>query len=173
MQIWDKLCFLIWRTTQKMTMKKPCTTGHGTTQYNRSYCTNSYLIQCLLSVLWSGWSRCFCPQPQGNRLNINMSEIVTVGLDFEFREYLNKLKIVAYLYAEIKSIFLENSQINVKFDILLLESGNAESDGCAAEQRKIMPTKCRLSPPSHNDALITGIMMALTVTFPQLSTLYS
>ena len=30
-----------------------------------------------------------------------MSEIVTVGLDFEFREYLNKLKIVAYLYAEI------------------------------------------------------------------------
>ena len=98
---------------------------------------------------------------------------MTVGLDFEFREYLNKLKIVAYLYAEIKSIFLENSQINVKFDILLLESGNAESDGCAAEQRKIMPTKCRLSPPSHNDALITGIMMALTVTFPQLSTLYS
>ena len=101
MQIWDKLCFLIWRTTQKMTMKKPCTTGHGRTQNNRRFCTNSYLIQCLLSVLWSGWSRCFCPQPQGNRLNINMSEIVTVGLDFEFREYLNKLKIVAYLYAEI------------------------------------------------------------------------
>ena len=102
-----------------------------------------------------------------------MSEIVTVGLDFEFREYLNKLKIVAYLYARIQSIFLGNSQISVELEAQLLESGNAESDGCAAEQRKIMPTKCRLSPPSHNDALITGIMMALTVTFPQLSTLYS
>ena len=69
-----------------------------------------YLFLCLLSVLWSRWSRCFCPQPQENRLNINMSEIVTVGLDFEFREYLNKLKSGATLYTRGLPVFLWKCQ---------------------------------------------------------------
>ena len=112
MQIWDKLCFLIWRTTQKMTMKKPCTTGHNGSLIFESieYKINPYLFLWLWSVLWSCCSRCFCPQPQENRLNINMSEIVTVGLDFEFREYLNKLKSGSSLYTRYPRVFLWKRQ---------------------------------------------------------------
>ena len=39
---------------------------------------------------------------------------------------------------DVKSIFLRNSQTSVELGALLFESGNAESDGCAAEQRKII-----------------------------------
>lgn len=39
-----------------------------------------------------------------------MSEIVTVGLDFEFREYLNKLKSGATLYIRDLLVFLWKCQ---------------------------------------------------------------
>ena len=76
-----------------------------------------YLFLWLWSVLWSCRSRCFCPQPQENRLNINMSEIVTVGLDFEFREYLNKLKSGSSLYTWYPRVFLWKRQCFKQFSV--------------------------------------------------------